>query len=88
MFEKVTNIDLEILADDEISAMIEELKNEKEKRWNFKQINAIDEIIEVIDKNIELFGSAILTLRNGSDFYIGDFVVALMRYRREISEES
>lgn len=83
MFEKVTGVDLEILEDDEISAMIEELKNEKEKRYNLNKINAIDEILKTIDKKGNFLATALFTLKDGTDFYIDDLAYALKRYREK-----
>ena len=84
VFERVTDVGLEIPTDIEIDKMIEELKSEKERREILNQTNAVDEILEVLYKNAKFFSYTWFTLKGGSDFDLDGLIEAFETYRERI----
>lgn len=84
VFERVTDVGLEIPTDTEIDKMIEELKKEKERREDLNQANALDEILEVLRKNAKFFSYTWFTFKNGSDFDLDKLIEAFEDYRKEL----
>ena len=84
IFEKVTEIGLEIPTDTEIDKMIEELKNEKLRRENLNKINAVNEILEVLRKNARPLNFTWFTFTDGSDFNSDELIDAFEGYRERL----
>lgn len=85
VFEKVTDVGLEIPTDTEIEKMIEELENEKERRETLNKINAIDEILEVLHKNIKPLNLVWFSfLSDNADFNLDELIDAFEDYRRRL----
>lgn len=82
IFEKVTDVGLEIPTDKEISDMIEELKNERERRWNFRRVEAIDEILEVLHKHYDTLGDAWFSVNDPADMCLDTLMIAFENYRK------
>jgi hypothetical protein len=84
IFEKVTDVGLEIPTDTEIDKMIEELENEKERRGILNKMNAVDEILEVLRKNAKPLELAWITFRDGTDFNLDELINAFETYRMRL----
>ena len=85
VFEKVTDVGLEIPTDKEIYEMIEELKSEKERRETLNRINAVDEILEVLHKNAKPLNLVWFSfLADTGDFTLDELIEAFEDYRRRL----
>lgn len=85
VFEKVTDVGLEIPTDTEIEKMIEELENEKERRETLNRINAVDEILEVLHKNAKPLNLVWFSfLADNGDFNLDELIDAFEDYRRRL----
>ena len=84
VFEKVTDVGLEILTDKEVGDIIEELKNERERRWNLRRIEAVDEILEVMNKHYDTLGDVWFSVNDNSDFCLDTLMIAFESYRKQL----
>ena len=85
VFEKVTDVGLEIPTDKEIYEMIEELKNEKQRRETLNEINAIDEILEVLHKHYDTLGGEWFYVSEDTEFCLDTLMIAFEDYLRNIT---
>lgn len=84
MFEKVTDVGLEVLTDTEIDRMIVELDNERERRWNLRRVEAIDEILEVMHKHYDALSDAWFSVNDPADMCLDTLMIAFESYRKQL----
>lgn len=85
VFEKVTDVGLEVPTDIEINKMIKELENEKQRREILNETNAINEILEVLHKHYDTLGGEWFYINDNAEFCLDTLMIAFEDYLRNIT---